>query len=76
MGKPFVKVLAEHDELGNVKPLEITRGDGRRFEIDQVLDVRRVPSLKGGRLGMRYTCRIRGKQIYLFCDEWKWFIDK
>lgn len=76
MGKIFVKVTAEHDESGRIKPLLLTWTDGRKFEIDRVLDVRQAPSLKGGGLGIRYTCRIRGKEIYLFCDEGKWFVEK
>lgn len=75
MGKTFVKVTAEHDEGGGVRPLAVTWTDGRRYEVDRVTDVRQAPSLKGGGLGMRYTCRIRGKEIYLFCDEGKWFVE-
>lgn len=75
MGKTFIKVTAEHDEKGNIKPLDLTWTDGRKFEVDRVLDVRMAPSLKGGGLGIRYTCRIRGKEVYLFCDEGKWFVE-
>lgn len=75
MSKTFVRVTAEHDECGNIKPLDLTLPDGRKFEIDRVLDVRQAPSLKSGGLGIRYTCRIAGKQVYLFCDEGKWFVE-
>jgi hypothetical protein len=75
MGKTFVRVTAEHDESGRVRPLVLTWTDGRRFAIDRVTDVRQAPSLKGGGLGVRYTCRIRGKEVYLFCDEGKWFVE-
>jgi hypothetical protein len=75
MGKTFVKVTAEHDESGQIRPLRLTWTDGRKYEIDKVTDVRQAPSLKGGGLGTRYTCRIRGKAVYLFCDEGKWFIE-
>ncbi|MBP2644147.1 MAG: polymerase [Firmicutes bacterium] len=46
------------------------------FEIDRVSDVRRSASLKGGGLGIRYTCKIMGKQVFLFDDEGKWFLEK
>jgi hypothetical protein len=36
----------------------------------------RLRSLKGGGLGIRYTCRIRGKQVYLFDEEGKWFVER
>lgn len=76
MGKTFVKVTAEHDEKGQIRPLVLTWTDDRKFEIDKVTDVRQAPSLKGGGLGIRYTCRIRDKEFYLFCDEGRWFVEK
>lgn len=75
MSKVFVRVTAEHDENGSVRPLILTWSDGRKYEIDRVLDVRQAPSLKAGGLGIRYVCRIRGKVIQLFCDEGKWFVE-
>ena len=75
MAKTFVKVTAEHDENGKIKPLALRWTDGRLYEIDRVKDVRLAPSLKGGGVGMRYTCRICGKEVYLFEDEGKWFVE-
>ena len=75
VNKTFVKVTAEHDESGNIKPLFLIWSDGRRYEIDRVTDVRQAPSLRCGGLGIRYTCRIRGKEVYMFCDEGKWFVE-
>lgn len=76
MGKTFVTVTAIHNSDGSTKPLAIHWTDGRTFEIDRLIDVRQAPSLKGGGLGMRYTCRIRGKQFYLFDEEGRWFVEK
>ena len=76
MTKIFLKVLAEHDENGKTKPLALTWTDGKQYEIDRVADVRLAPSLKGGGLGMRYKVRIRGKEVYLFEDEGRWFLEK
>lgn len=75
MGKVFVSVLALHDPEGRIKPLSITWTDGRKYEIDRVIDVRQAPSLKGGGLGIRYTCRVHGKEFYLFEDEGRWFVE-
>jgi hypothetical protein len=72
--KIYVKITAEHDTKGRIKPLYLHWADGRKFEIDKVLDVRKAMSLTAA--GIRYTCRIAGKQVYLFCDEGKWFIEK
>lgn len=76
MGKTFVEVTAKHDANGKIQPLSLTWDDGRVFSIDRVTDVRMAASLKAGGQGMRYTCKICGKQVYLFCDEGRWFIEK
>jgi hypothetical protein len=75
MGKIFVTVIARHDPDGKITPLSITWTDGRNFEIDKIKDERMAPSLKGGGLGMRYSCRVREREFYLFCDAGKWFIE-
>jgi len=75
MSKIFIEVTAEHYIDGSIRPLTIKWEDGRVFEIDRVLDVRQAPSLKGGGLGIRYTCRIRNKEIYLFDEEGRWFVN-
>ena len=64
-----LQVNADFDLDGNIRPRAITWEDGRVFEIDRILDVRRAASLKAGGLGIRYICRIRGKEVKLFNDE-------
>ena len=73
--RAYVKVIARHDEQGKVRPLEVEWGDGRRFEVDKLLDVRRAAALKAGGQGMRYTVRILGRETYLFEDEGRWFVE-
>lgn len=76
MAKIFVEITARHDPDGNTRPLSLKWEDGRVFEIDRVLDVRQAPSLKGGGLGIRYTCRVHNKEIYLFDELGRWYIEK
>lgn len=76
MSKIYVEIVAAHGLDGKAKPLAVKWGDGRVFSIDRILDIRQAASLKAGGQGMRYTCRICGKEIYLFCDEGKWFIER
>ena len=71
-----LQVNADFDLDGNIRPRAITWEDGRVFEIDRILDVRRAASLKAGGLGIRYICRIRGKEVRLFNDEGRWFMEK
>jgi hypothetical protein len=73
--KVFVKVLAEFDSEGQVKPVSITWEDGRVFPVDRVTDARRAVSLKAGGTGMRFTCIIRNKPVYLFYEEPRWFME-
>jgi hypothetical protein len=73
--KVFVKVTLEVDSVGQVKPLAVTWEDGRVFEVDRVTDTRRAVSLKAGGTGMRYTCLIKNKPVYLFYEEPRWFME-
>lgn len=75
MKKVFITIIAEHDRSGSIKPLSITWEDGRVYSVDRILDVRMAAALKAGGQGMRYTCRIHGREVYLFCDEGRWFIE-
>lgn len=49
--------------------------DNRRYKIDRITDVRYASSLKAGGCGIRYTCRILGKERYIFLEENKWFVE-
>lgn len=75
MGKTFVDAIVQFTKEGDKIPLEIVWEDGRRFEVDRVLDITKAASLKAGGRGVRYTCRIKGKRVYLFLDDDKWFIE-
>jgi len=76
VGKVHIQVIAQHDLEGRIRPLSLIWEDGRKFPIDRVVDIRQAASLKAGIQGMRYTCRIAGKEVHLFCDEGKWFLEK
>lgn len=75
MSKVFVEVIAKFTKDGVKIPLTVTWEDGRRFEIDRVTDVRRAASLKAGGQGMRYKCRINGKETFLWLEDDKWFVE-
>ncbi len=73
--KVYVEVTAKFDTEGNITPLSVTWKDGTVYEIDKIVDKRRVASLKAGGIGMRYTCRIRNQESYLFYEEPRWFVE-
>jgi len=74
--KVYVDVIAEFTKDGSLIPRYITWEDGRRYEVDRILDRRRAASMRAGGMGIRYTCRICGKVTYLFYEEnLKWFVE-
>ena len=64
-----VKALTATD--GNVTPIEIFWGDGRRFSVDRVIEVCRAHSITAGGCGVRYKSRVRGRETHLFFDEYR-----
>lgn len=71
----FVRVNLDVDAEGKITPQTVTWEDGRVFPVDRVTDVRRAVSLKAGGTGMRYTCFIKNKQVYLYYEEPRWFME-
>ncbi len=84
MSKIYVKVDATFEIDGSIVPKYMYWQDGRKFEVQKILDVRRAASLKAGGTGLRYTCKIEGYQRYLFLEDCikansvfgaKWFVE-
>lgn len=75
MAKIFVEVTARFHPNGSIQPLDIRWQDGRRFEVDRVLEVRRAAALKAGGCGLRFLCRILGRERYLFLEKGRWFVE-
>lgn len=73
--KVYVEVTARFNTEGEITPLSIVWEDGRTFEIDRVLDVRKAASTKAGGVGLRYRVRILGKETYLFYENPSWFVE-
>ena len=74
--KVYIDVDAHFTREGVLTPTAITWEDGRRYEIDRVLDVQRCASRKAGGVGIRYTCRICGQTSYLFYEVDRWFVER
>ena len=72
--KKYVPVIVRFDEEGRLRPILIEYGDGRKFMIDKVLDVRRAACESAGGVGDRYTVRIQGKESYLWLEKNRWFV--
>lgn len=73
--KVYVKVIAAHEANGKIRPLSIEWEDGRVYEVDCLLDVRKAASLKAGGVGMRYKCRICSKETFIWDENGRWFVE-
>lgn len=73
--KKYIDVTASFDTLGNITPLYITWENGKRFDIDRIIEVRAAASTKAGGAGVRYVCMICGHLRALFLEEDKWFVE-
>lgn len=72
--KKYVPVIVRFDADGKLRPLLIEFEEGERYLIDKVLDVRRAACQSVGGVGDRYTCRIQGKDSYLWFEKGRWFV--
>ena len=74
--KTYITVKATFSPDGSLMPCSVIWEDGREYEIDQVLDVRRAASLKAGGTGIRYTVRIGRSRTFLFFEDPRWFVER
>lgn len=74
--KTYVDIVAKFNKDGHLTPITIVWEDGRRFDIQKIVDVRQAVSLKAGRSGVRYICKIENQLKTLFLDGDKWFVEK
>ncbi len=76
MKKIFVEVVVKHEKDGKKIPLCIIWENGKKYIIDKVIDSREAASLKAGGRGIRYKCRIHGKETFLWQeDDGRWFVE-
>jgi len=73
--KEYVKVNADFQKDGTVRPRSILWEDGHVYEITRVLRREKAASLRAGGCGIRYTVIIDGKESLLFRDEDRWFVE-
>ena len=71
----YIEVNAKMTTDGKVLPLQIIWENGKTFNVDKIIDIRPLASTKGGGVGIRYLCKIKGKEKTLFLSEYKWFIE-
>ena len=70
-----INVIAKFSEDGTVTPLYILWDEIRIYEIDKVLDIRKRASTRGGGMGLRYLCRIKNQERFIWLDDYTWFLE-
>ena len=73
--KAYVNVIVEHQLDGQKTPLQIIFEDGRKFNIDRVVERRRAAATKGGGTGIRYKIIIGRQERYIYEDDGLWFVE-
>ncbi len=72
--KRYVPVVVRFDATGKIRPVLIEFDEEHRYPVDKILDVRRATCQSVGGVGDRYTCRIQGKESYLWFEKGRWFV--
>ena len=70
-----ITMIAKMQDDGKIIPLTILWENGKTFNIDKVLDIRKKASTNGGGKGLRYTCKILGQERFLWLDDNIWFVE-
>jgi len=73
--KRYVPVTVRFDAAGKMRPVLIEFDEGHKYPVDKILDVRRAACQSVGGVGDRYTCRIQGKESYLWFEKGRWFVE-
>jgi hypothetical protein len=78
--KVYIDVYEKHGKDGLVMPIGFVWEDGKRYSVDNVLEIKRAASLKAGGTGLRYTVRIGSACKFMFLEEdggvRRWFMEK
>ena len=75
MRKVYVEVDAVFSSDGELTPRSFVWDNGRSYQIDRVYEHKLSASLKVGGHGVRYRCRVMGKDIFLFFEDGRWFME-
>jgi hypothetical protein len=76
LNKVYVCVKAVFHPDGGFEPISFVWEDGHEYAIAKVTDIRRAASLKAGGAGIRYTCKVHNKEVYIFLEEDRWFMER
>lgn len=65
----YVNVEVNFDSTGRMLPRALIWSDGKKYDIDRVLDIRPAYAEKAGGQGDRYKIKVRGADRELFFEH-------
>ncbi|NJP39499.1 hypothetical protein HCH52_00270 [Oscillospiraceae bacterium HV4-5-C5C] len=74
-GKRYLPVKVLYDCNGVMTPQSF-QWAGQEILVDRVLAVRREASQIAGAAGIRYVCRVLGRQLSLWYEDGRWFVEQ
>ena len=74
--KVYIDVTARFSPGGRITPLSIIWEDGRKYEVDKILDIRRAASLKAGGTGLRFNVKIGRQETFIYLDDGRWWAER
>jgi hypothetical protein len=75
MKKVYVQVTASFTPDGQLSPQSFRWENGLEYKVDRVYDCKKAVSLKVGGQGLRFRCRVLGKEVFLFYEDGRWFME-
>ena len=72
----YIDVTARFSPEGRITPISIIWEDGRKYEVDKILDIRRAASLKAGGTGLRFNVKIGRQETFIYLDDGRWWAER
>ena len=74
--KRYIEVDVHTDKYGNLTPIAIYWDDGKRYEVDKILEKPRQKASPVGGCGILYVCKIQGQVRNIYFEQgYRWFIE-
>ncbi len=77
MLRAYVAVDARFSPEGKVTPLAVYWDGGKKYEVESVKSTEPAALLYPGKAGIRYICRVLGRDMQLFlAGDGRWYVER
>lgn len=70
-----VAVIAKFPIDGIVKPVAVVWEDGRRFDVEKIVDFTQLPKMDASGFRYIYKCIIAGTDRCIYYNDDKWYLE-